>query len=764
MIPSFKDFSIINQGVNRRSFLKGVGATGAFLMTANWSWAQLTEEKKYGGDAMPGGTVDQPKLFIAINEDGSVEITVARAEMGQGIKTSLALVVAEELEADWDRCRVTLAPGDQATYGNQNTDGSRSMRHWYQPMRRCGATARTMLEQAAADQWQVPVTEVKAANHVVSHAKTGRSMGFGELASLMETQATPDSNSVKLKDENDFRYIGKDQTLSADGMDIVSGKAIFGADVRFDDMLYAVIARPPVFGSKAESWDDTEALKIKGVLKVIAVKGYLAPSVFNPLGGLAVVAENTWAAIKGREALKVEWSSTANDSYESGAFRQAMEAAAKEPGALLREAGDLEKAFTKAHQKLEATYYAPHLAHASMEPPVAIAILKDDFLEAWAPAQDPQSARSVMAAHVGFGEEKTKFNQTLLGGAFGRKAFADYVCEAAELAVAFPGRAVRVQWTREDDIRHDFYHTVSIEHLEASLDTNGTTTGWLHRSVAPSIFAQFMDTDQQNPVESNMGHTNIPFDVPNLRIENPAAKAHSRVGWFRSVSNIPRAFAVQSFISEMAEKADEDHLEFYLKLIGKDRHIHPHAMTDQWNHGESPELYPVDTRRLRQVARTAAKEAGWGKGLPAGRGMGLAVHYSFVSYVAVVLEVEVGAGGELIVHNATIAIDCGKAVNPDRVRSQMEGSCVMGIGLATTGEISFKDGAVVQSNFHDFEIPRITLAPKAISVHIVDPGRKVELGGVGEPGLPPIAPALCNAIHAATGKRIRSLPIRDQLA
>ena len=569
---------------------------------------------------------------------------------------------------------------------------------------------------------------------------------------------------VKLKDKKDFRYIEKDQRLSIDGMDIVSGQAIYGADVRFDNMLYAVIARPPVFGSKAESWDDGEALKVKGVVKVMAVKGYEAPAAFNSLGGVAVIAENTWAAIKGRKALKVKWSSSPNDSYESGAYRQSLEETSLKPGKLVREKGDLSAAFDNASKKFDATYYAPHIAHASMEPPVAIAVLKDDFLEVWGPAQDPQSARSVMAAHVGMAEDKTRFNMTLLGGAFGRKAFADFISEAAELAVAFPGRAVRVQWTREDDLRHDYNHTVSAEHLEACLDEDGKTTGWLHRSVAPTIMSIFAVTDEQASFETNMGHNNIPFDVANLRIENAPAPAHCRIGWFRSVSNLPRAFAVQSFVNELAVTAGQDHLEFYLGLLGSDRQINPDDISDGWNHGESPNLYPVDTGRLANVIKKATKEAGWGKKLPEGRGMGFAVHYSFVSYTATVLEVEVGPGGNLVIHNATMAIDCGTAINPDRVRAQMEGSCVMGIGLATTGEISYKDGVVMQSNFHDYEIPRMPLAPKSISVHIVDPGKGVELGGVGEPGIPPIAPALCNAIYAATGKRIRQLPIKNQLA
>ncbi|MDB5946358.1 MAG: xanthine dehydrogenase family protein molybdopterin-binding subunit, partial [Ramlibacter sp.] len=415
-------------------------------------------------------------------------------------------------------------------------------------------------------------------------------------------------------------------------------------------------------------------------------------------------------------------------------------------------------------RRVQAEYYSPHMAQAPMEPPAATARIVDGHCEVWAAVQAPQVTRDRISKRLGLAADAVTVNVTLLGGGFGRKSKPDFAVEAALLSQAMDGKPVKVTWTREDDVQHSYYHTVSVEHLEAGLDSSGKPVAWLHRSVAPAIAALFgPDPKHEQPGELGMGLVNVPFAIPNLRIENPEAAVHTRVGWYRSVSNIPHAFAIQSFVAELAAAAKRDPKDYLLELIGPARRIDPRNLGDTSNYGESPALYPFDTGRLRRVIETAAQHAGWGRAMPARRGLGIAAHYSFVAYVAVVVEVAVGSKGELSIPRVDIAFDCGAQVNPERVRSQLEGACVMGLGNALLSEITFKAGRVEQSNFHDYQVARMNVAPREIRLHMIPGDFSMPLGGVGEPGVPPMAPALCNAIFAATGKRIRTLPIAGQL-
>ncbi|WP_428541277.1 molybdopterin cofactor-binding domain-containing protein [Rhodopila sp.] len=752
------------ENVSRRAVLRGLGLTAGLVLAVPVLSRRAIAAYATGANAMPHGTVNDPRVFVSIAPDGIVTIIASRAEMGTGVRTSLPMIVADEMEADWSRVQVRQAPGDEEKYGNQDTDGSRSTRHFLIPMRQVGAAARMMLEAAAAKRWNVAITEVKAVNHEVVHTGTGQKLGFGDLATEAAQQPVVEASKLHLKDPKDFRYIGKGKVGIVDLHDITTGKAMYGIDTRLPGMKYAVLARPPVVGGKLVSFDATEAMKVSGVEKVIQVQGWPWPSKFQPLGGVAVIARNTGAAIKGRDALKVVWQDGANAKYDSASFRTELEDAARKPGQVVRNNGDADAALKSAAKVVVGEYYLPHLAHVSMETPVATARVADGKAEIWAPVQSAGGTREDVAKTLGITEDNVIINVTLLGGGFGRKSKCDFALEAALISKAI-GAPVKVQWTREDDVRHDFYHTVSAERIEAGLDNDGKVIAWRHRSVAPTIKSTFQaGANHEAPFEQGMGLVDLPFDIANIRCENPEAAAHTRIGWFRSVSNIPHAFAVQTMVSEIAHQTGRDPKDMLLELIGPARIVDiGSGSKDLWDYGEPLSSYPIDAGRLRRVVELVAEKGDWTRTLPKGHGLGIAAHRSFVSYVATIVEVAVDDKGRLTIPRVDTAIDCGTFVNPERIQSQIEGAAIMGLSLAKWGELTFKNGRAVQGNFNDFKVARINEGPVVTNVHIMPAGPDVPPSGVGEPGLPPFAPALCNAIFAATGKRIRSLPIGTQL-
>ena len=730
--------------VSRREFLK---TGGVFVIGVSLAGCGSEKIPGLGTSSLEGPW--SPDVFVSFDAEGTATIISHRSEMGQGIRTGLPAVLADELEADWNRVKVEQATGD-AKYGDQNTDGSWSVRGFMQRMRETGASARLMLEQSAAQQWGVEVSECKANLHTVVHQPSGRVLDYSELVAAAAELPVPSVDQLELKSPDQFRYIGKGLPI-VDMHDMTHGGAMYGADTRIPGMKFAAIARPPVVFGKVKTFSAEKALAVAGVEQVLELPAAEAPSAFKAQGGVAVIASNSWAALRGRDLLSVDWDDGANADYDSVPYKQALLDTVRQPGTALRNEGDVDSALASATQTLEAEYYAPHLAHASMEPPAAVASVTADFCEIWAPTQNPQSIIPMAEQVTGLKPEQIKVNVTLLGGAFGRKSKCDFVEEAVVLS-KMVGAPVLVQWSREDDIRHDYYHSVSAQHLSAGLNAEGAVDSWRHRLAYPSIMTTFDPSVKQvGAMEAGMGALNVPYDIANLKIESGDAAAKVRIGWLRSVCNIFQSFAINSFSDEIAHARGIDPKENLLELLGPDRTL---DFTDVGL--EATENYPFETGRLRQVIERVANEAGWGRSLPDGHGLGIAAQYSFHSYVAAVIEVAVDDDGRWTVPQVDIAIDCGQYVNPDRVRAQQEGAVVFGLSLARDSKITAKNGRVEQGNFNNYRVLRFGMAPQA-RVHLVE--SSAPPAGVGEPGVPPIAPALANAIFAATGTRFRELPL-----
>ena len=747
--------------IERRRFVQLLGAGGLVIAAGPLGIRRLDAAESL---AMPLADPFSPHAYITLHDDGTVAIVCHRSEMGQGVRTTLPMIIADEMEADWSRCRVVQAIGDEKKYGSQNTDGSSSVRLYLSKCRDAGATVRVLLEDAAAKDWGVNASEVRARQHQVVHERTGRALGFGALVASARTLPMPDKTRVRIKRPAERRWQGK-RMPSVDLVPMTTGTATFGADVRLPGMKTAVIARPPVWGGKVKSFDAAAALRVPGVERVIHIPEPPIPAGYNTLGGVAVIATSTWAAMKGREALTIVWDDGPNADYESSAYRATLEAAVRKPGTAGRVRGNVQDALARAPRRLEREYYTPHLSHAQLEPVVAVARFADGTLEAWAPTQSPQDARNTIAKYLGIDDAKVTVNVTLLGGAFGRKSKPDFICEAAWLAREV-GAPVRVQWTREDDLRNSYYHTVAAHRLEAGIDGDGTVTAWRHRVAYPAIDATFAaDIAGAGPDDLTNGASDIPFAIRNMSVEICPAKAHTRIGWYRSVNAIHHGFAIGSFVDELATAAGKDPGKFLLELLGPDRTVDlskDGLVAPASNYGGTWTDYPLDIARARHVIEIAMEESGWGTPLPNGRGRGIAMHRSFLSYVAMVVEADVAADGTVTVPRVTVAVDAGYIANPDRARAQMEGAVIMAMSNTLYSEISFKEGRVVQSNYPTYPVTRMRAAPRVVDVHLVE--TEALPGGIGEPGVPPASAALCNAIYSATKVRIRQLPVGKQLA
>ncbi len=732
--------------ISRRGFLGGVSASVGAALLLRWTPS--------GAEAIAAAPAFAPNPFIAIYTNGLVRIVTHRSEMGQGVRSTLPILVADELGANVDTIEIVQGDGDEK-YGDQNTDGSSSLRVPYQQLRELAAAAREMLTAAAAQQWGVPAARLVARDGAIHDGK--RALGFGELAAAAAKLPVP--KHPKPRPNKELAHVGKDLPLRDAAM-YTNGTAQYAADVKLADMLTAVVARPPVLFGKVGKLDAARALAVPGVRKVVELPAAKAPVQTQALGGVAVIADHTWAALRGRAALDVAWDSGANGAYDSAAYRDELLAAVRAPGEVVRTVGDADAALAKAAKVVEAEYVVPHLAHSTMEPPAAVARWAGDRCEVWACTQDPQGIQEAIGTTFGIPKRQVTVHVTLLGGGFGRKSFPDFSIEAARLARE-AGKPVRVQWTREDDLRHSSYHTHSAQALAAGLDADGKLVAWRHRIAYPSISSTFTEKAvRPSHGELGQGVLDLPLAIANVSVQTGAALAHNRIGWLRSVCNIQQAFAVQSFIAELAHATKRDPRDMLLAVLGPARKLTAAeaGVKELPNYGQPLDRHPIDVGRLHRVIERASELAGWGQG---GRALGLAAHRSFNTYVAVVAQVGKGKRGEPHVEEAWIACDAGFAINPERVRYQMEGAFVFALSNALHGAITYERGAVVQKNFRDYRLLRMPEAPRAIHVELI--ASEAPPGGAGEPGVPPVAPAVANAWFALTGTRVRAVPFLSSL-
>jgi isoquinoline 1-oxidoreductase beta subunit len=737
-----------NTEVNRRDFIKTGASGGAALILGFYMPRRLSARP-----TPAESRVLKPNAWIRIGEDNQITLLVEQPEMGQGPRTAVPIMLADELEADWSTIRVEQAPTIPEIYKNLSTGGSGCVESSWDAMRKVGAQGRELLVTAAAQKWSVDKKECRAQNSTVIHLPSGRKLAYGELVATASTLPEIKADTITLKDPKDYRYIGK-QVERVDIPSKTDGSAAFGIDVRVPGMFYAVIARCPHFGGKLASFDASAAKAVPGVRSIFAVDPLPRP--LNSAGGVAVVADSTWAAMQGCKALKIAWDKGPDGHESTASLRAQIPALVAAPATFVCvNQGDAIKTIDAAAKKVEGSYELAFQAHATMEPMNTTVHVRDDGIEVWTPTQWADAIQGTVAQLSKVPPNKITVHMTLSGGSFGRRAQWDYAGEAWQVAKDMKA-PVQLLWTREDDMQHDFYRPYSHHHLAGGLDANGTLTAWSHRVISTPIRAVFDSPDSlkdpRHVAQQELGGADVlPYGVPNFRVDY--APMHSALGraWWRSVENGCNAFASESFMDELAHAAGRDPLQFRLDQLAEQRKLGNQNITPvMWQDA------PMDSTKLEGVLKLAAEKAGWGKPLPPGHGRGIAAYYSFNSYLAHVAEVSVDKNGAVTVHRVVSAVNCGTAVHPDGVRSQAEGAINYALTTVLTGEITVKDAAVEQSNFHEYQVLRIPQAPE-IEVYIVPSTEKPT--GMGEPGVPPLAPAVCNAIFAATGVRVRRLPI-----
>jgi len=713
----------MNPTISRRSFLKVTGLTIAVSVTP-FGYKLLNASGQKEGF--------KPNVWLEITPDNLVTVTIPNSEMGQGVRTALPMIVADELEADWKQIKIIQAPAadpfKNPIMGAQITVASASVRGFYEPLRKAGAAGRTMLIKAAAETWKVPEEECTAFKGTVKHKKSNRSLTYGKLCLKAAKLEIP--KETPLKNEEEFRYIGKPMPR-VDIPEKVAGKAIYGLDVNVPDMLYGVIARPPAYGAKPVSYDQKVAEGIKGVRKVVPTPN-----------GIAVIAESLDAALKGRDALKVSWDKGSHPDMDSGSIEKHYMEGLDKPGAVAKNVGNVKKALEEASKKVEATYFVPHVAHATMEPMNCTAHVQNDRCDLWVPTQTHTATRMTASQLSGLPPDKVHVHTTLLGCGLGRRSRFDFVTDAVMSSKAV-GKPVKVVWSREEDIKYDWFRAATCQRIQAGLDSQGHVIGWSHKVACNSILkftapAAIKDGVDiyclwgivDAPMPPVYSHT--VYEFPNFYVEQYLSDLPIPACPWRSVQNAPNAFVMECFMDELAHAAGKDPVEFRMHLLS-------------------------NNMRARRVLQTVAEKAGWGKPIPKGKGRGIAQHSCFGSYVAQVADVSVNEkDGTVKVDRIISAVDCGPVVNPDTIIAQIEGSVILGLSTTFKEKIEFANGGVKSANFDDYKIIRMSEVPE-IEVHIIKSTEKI--GGIGEPGVTPLAPAVANAIFSATGARIRRLPL-----